>query len=337
MRIHRSVKNLFALLVLALFASGFAVAQYPGADQTRYQIVSARYGSERNNVDVTDRLRELASQGTTFRMGNSTFGIDPDQGVVKTLRIFARASNGQVRRFEYREGSTVDGSLFTGWNRGEWGNGRGKGGWNDGDEGEYRIVHAQYGTPRNNVDVTARLRELARQDMTFRMGNSTFGVDPDPGVVKTLRIFANGPNGQTRTFEYREGSTVDGTMFSAWGGGDWGNERWTRGWGDDRDDDRDGDHDGDRDRDRGNGRRDNVVALTIIRATYGAGDRRGDVTALLQSLVRDGRLDVPVRNYNLGGDPAPNRRKTLSVIYSDGRRGGQQRVDVKEGGRLTIP
>ena len=39
----------------------------------------------------------------------------------------------------------------------------------------------EYGTARRHVDVTNRLKELARQDRAFRMGNSTFGIDPDPG------------------------------------------------------------------------------------------------------------------------------------------------------------
>ena len=91
------------------------------------------------------------------------------------------------------------------------------------DSGQYVILSAQYGTARRHVDVTNRLKELARQDRIFRMGNSTFGVDPDPGQEKTLRIYARGPNGQERMFEYREGSTIDGSQFRSWGGGDWGN------------------------------------------------------------------------------------------------------------------
>src|SRR5450755_2514548 len=75
--------------------------------------------------------------------------------------------------------------------------------YSSGDSGEYIILSAQYGTSRNHVDVTNRLKEVARQDRNFRMGNSTFGVDPDPGQVKVLRIFARGPNGQERMFEYR--------------------------------------------------------------------------------------------------------------------------------------
>jgi hypothetical protein len=54
------------------------------------------------------------------------------------------------------------------------------------------------------------------------MGNSTFGIDPDPGEVKTLRIYTRGPDGRDRMFEYREGSTVDGSQFRGWGEGNWG-------------------------------------------------------------------------------------------------------------------
>lgn len=108
------------------------------------------------------------------------------------------------------------------------------------DSGQYVILSAQYGTAKRHVDVTHRLRELARQDTNFRMGNSTFGVDPDPGQVKTLRIYARGPNGQERMFEYREGSVVNGNLFRSWGRGDWGNGGWSGRWeGNDRDNDRD--------------------------------------------------------------------------------------------------
>jgi len=114
------------------------------------------------------------------------------------------------------------------------------------DSGQYVILSAQYGTAQRHVDVTNRLRELARQDTSFRMGNSTFGVDPDPGQVKMLRIFARGPNGQERMFEYREGSVINGNVFRGWGRGEWGNGGWSGRWeGNDRDRD-----------DRGYGRED---------------------------------------------------------------------------------
>src|SRR5437660_11399924 len=98
------------------------------------------------------------------------------------------------------------------------------------DSGQYVILSAQYGTARRHVDVSNRLKELARQDRLFRMGNSTFGVDPDPGHIKPLRIYARGPNGGERMFEYREGSTDDGSQFRSWGRGDRGHDAWTGGW-----------------------------------------------------------------------------------------------------------
>ena len=82
--------------------------------------------------------------------------------------------------------------------------------------------------------MTPRLRELARNDQTFRLGNGTFGVDPDEGRVKTLRIYARAPGGQTRTFEYTEGNVVDGSRFSGWSHADWGRDGRRGGWGDPR-------------------------------------------------------------------------------------------------------
>src|SRR5271154_2412867 len=200
------------------------------ADVGQYVILSAQYGTARNHVDVTERLRELARTNQQFRMGNSTFGVDPDRGVVKTLRIYARGPNGNERMFEYVEGSVVDGSQFSGWGGGNWGNGGWSGNWNGGGGGGYVILGAQYGTARSHVDVTQRLRELARTNQQFRMGNSSFGVDPDRGVVKSLLIYARGPNGNERMFEYVEGSVVDLSQFSGWGGGNWGNGGWSGNW-----------------------------------------------------------------------------------------------------------
>jgi hypothetical protein len=221
-------------LVLAIAClPGTLLGQYSGGDAGQYVILSAQYGTARRHVDVTNRLKELARQDRTFRMGNSSFGIDPDEGHIKVLRIYARGPDGRERMFEYREGSVVDGSQFRSWGRGEWGQGW-SGRWDvedfNGDSGEFVILSAQYGTGRRHVDVTNRLRELARQDVRFRMGNSTFGVDPDPGHIKVLRIYARGPRGGERMFEYREGSTVDGSQFRGWGRGEWGNEGWSGRW-----------------------------------------------------------------------------------------------------------
>ena len=125
------IRLILALLSTLVFLPQTQAAQYPPNDAGQYVILSAQYGTRRKHVDVTDRLKEIARQDRLFVMGNSTFGVDPDHGHVKTLRIYARDPNGQERMFEYREGNTIDGSQFRGWGRGDWGNQ----GWNGGWEG----------------------------------------------------------------------------------------------------------------------------------------------------------------------------------------------------------
>jgi hypothetical protein len=132
---------LTSFLTLA-FLPGMLIAQYSSGDSGQYVILSAQYGTARQHVDVTNRLKELARQDRTFRMGNSTFAVDPDPGQVKSLRIYARVPNGQERMFEYREGSVVDGNLFTGWGRGDWGHGGWNGRWEGGSREAQPVMTA---------------------------------------------------------------------------------------------------------------------------------------------------------------------------------------------------
>jgi hypothetical protein len=229
-------------MAVSLLLLGAAVAQ-PGEDRGEYVILNAQYGSERNHIDVTERLKFLARQDRPFRVTHDSMNADPDEGHSKVLRVFARGPNGQERMFEYRDGAVFEGAMFRSWRRADWGDAQWRGGWNgsgnDGDRGEFVILSAQYGSERRHVDVTPRLRELARRDMTVRLDFRTFGVDPDEGHAKVLRIYARGPNGRERMFEFRDGSVIDGSRFRAWGRGEWGNgnERWSGRWeGEERDD-----------------------------------------------------------------------------------------------------
>lgn len=205
-----------------------------GDDDGEFAILQARYGTDRNHVDVTDKLREFARRDRRVRLTNDLFGVDPDPGRDKTLRIFTRDRQGRERRFDYPERAWIDGMQFTGWAGGRWGDANYNGGWagnphrdmdrdrGNQDEGQFTILSASYGTPGHEVDVSGRLRELARRDEKFRMGNDTFGVDPDPGRGKRLRIIARDTRGQERAFEYAENSWVDGAQFTGWRRGDWG-------------------------------------------------------------------------------------------------------------------
>lgn len=297
----------------ALLASLALPARARDDDDGEFTIQHARYGTEHNHVDVTGRLRDLARQDRRFRLENDVFGVDPEPGRIKTLRIYARDRQGRERTFEYREHDWVDGNQFTGWRGGNWGhgnNGNGNGGWQGGgrDEGQFTILRATYGTSRREVDVTDRLRDLARQDQRLRMGNDTFGVDPDPGRIKRLRIVARDRGGREQGFEYREDAVVDGSQFIGWSRGDWGPSRPG------------GSH----------GR------LVIESASYGADGRWVDVTQAVRRQVRGERLDVQVGNDWLGVDPLRNRRKVLSITYRwSGDRANT--VQVNEGDRIRLP
>src|SRR5580700_11260191 len=142
-------------------------------------------------------------------------------------------------------------------------------------DGEFVILNAQYGTEHQHVDVTHRLRELARHDQTFRVEYDTINADPAPGRAKMLRVYARQPNGQERFFDFPDGSVFDGGRFSGWGRADWGQENWSGGW--NGRDDHDGDgrevrehHDGGQ--------------FLILSAQYGTERRHVDVTRQLKEL-----------------------------------------------------
>jgi hypothetical protein len=100
------------------------------------------------------------------------------------------------------------------------------------DAGQFLILSAQYGSRRKHVDVTNQLKQMAHADVRVRLNYRTFGVDPDVGHAKVLRIYARGPNGRERMFQYRDNSIIDGTQFRGWGRGEWGgpNDRWSGRW-----------------------------------------------------------------------------------------------------------
>lgn len=342
------LKIYFKSLVLFALLCGLMNGASAQRDEGQFQILHARYGTAERNVDVTPRLKELARRDVNFRMGNDSFGVDPHPNRVKTLRIYARSDRGETRTFEYREDSLVDGAVFKGWGGGNWGrDGDYRGGWDnrdshgngkadrdDRDDGEYQILSALYGTAERNVDVTDRLKELARNDRDFRMGNRSFGVDPHPNRIKTLRIYARGARGEMRTFEYSEGSLVDGALFKSWGRGNWGNRGdYKGGWGSGDDRKYDGRNN---DRNDGRDRYSDAKQLNIINAYYGIESRKIDVTRHLRSLVRDGRLEIRVENDALGvGDPVPDVAKMLWVTYTING-GKSQTIRVEERGWLNL-
>lgn len=318
----------WATLALTPVATAWAARNDRG-----YKIQRATYGSARRNVDVTQRMLELARRDERFLVKNEIFGGDPDKRQVKTLRVIATDPSGHTRLFEYTEGAWVDGAQFSGWGPGRDDDERPDQTWNQdsrrwesGNRDEYQILRAQYGTAERNIDVTHRLRELARRDQRFLLRNETFGTDPHPGRHKVLRIFGRNRSGQTRTFEYAESTWVDGSAFSGWGSGDWGHEGGRGGWGDSPWGD------------PGNGSRPRPYSddsLRILYADYGADNQRMDITARLRLQIQDGQLNVKVSNSTAGGDPADGRPKQMRITYSIN---GRERHNVwNEGDQLMLP
>lgn len=325
------------LVALALIAALMAASSAWARDGGDWQILNARYGTAQRNVDVTDRLRDLARSDRRVKITNDLFGVDPAPREWKTLRIYARSRSGENRTFEYREGNVIDGDNFTGWGRGDWGQGGGNGNWEGPrpggdrqDDGGFQILAARYGVPDAHIDVTGRLKELARRDARVQITNGLFRDDPAPRQWKTLRIYARGRDGQVRTFEYKEGEWIDGSQFTGWGRGDWGQGGWNGGW-----DGRPGNNNPGGFNPGGYGpAADNRV--TIVRATYGSGRNVVDVTQRIRNISRGGPLDVRVDNDLTERDPAVGDRKTLRVYFIVGR-GQEQMAEAREGERLRIP
>jgi len=292
----------------------------------QYVILSAQYGSETRHVDVTNRLKEMVRQNRAFRLNYETFGVDPAEGQAKVLRIYAQTPNGQEQMFEYRDNSLIDGAVFQGWNNGQWGNGRWSGNWNGGgypgggnnaggDAGQYLILTAQYGNEYHHVDVTNRLKEMARADARFRLNYATFGVDPAEGQAKSLRIFAQGPNGQEQMFEYRDNSIIDGAQFRGWNNGQWGTTSWSGNW-------NGGGYPG------GNNAGGDAGQYLILTAQYGNEYHHVDVTNRLKEMARADR-QFRLNYETFGVDPAEGQAKSLR-IFAEGPNGQEQMFEYRD-------
>ncbi|MEO0468273.1 MAG: hypothetical protein AAF206_01535 [Bacteroidota bacterium] len=57
------------------------------------------------------------------------------------------------------------------------------------------------------------------------------------------------------------------------------------------------------------------MALNILAAVYGSDNAGADVTERVRELTVTGNDDITISNGNLGGDPVPNVKKRLAVIY----------------------
>ncbi len=176
-------------------------------------------------------------------------------------------------------------------------NGSGSG-WPRGDRDSLSITRAQYGSGNRMRDVTGLLNsQIQNGHIGMRVGNDTLGGDPAPGNAKSLTVWytSGGRPGQI-TLQENDYLTLGGGGGGGYPGGS---------------------------------------NLRILRAEYGAGDRLVDVTARLNSQIRDGQLSLRVTNDTMGRDPVEEHRKQLTVWYV--YRGRTATVTVAEKSVLTLP
>jgi hypothetical protein len=164
--------------------------------------------------------------------------------------------------------------------------------------GRLRVMRAQYGVGSRYADVTDILNsQIQGESLSLRVTNDVMGGDPDPEQRKQLIVFYMFNGRQSRVVVNEKGNLNLP-----------GNDAWRP-----RDDDR----------------------LEILEASYGAGDRRRDVSNLVRSQVRGSSLQLLVSNAALGGDPAENQKKRLRVIYL--WQGLRYQLTAGEGETLSIP
>jgi hypothetical protein len=165
--------------------------------------------------------------------------------------------------------------------------------------GHLRVMRAQYGVGRRYADVTDLLNSQIQGDqLSLRVTNDVMGGDPDPEQRKQLIVFYIFNGRQSRVTVNEKGYL---NLPS--------NDAWNP-------------HDSD-------------ARLEILEASYGADDRRRDVTNLVAAQVRGNSLQLLVSNAAMGGDPAENQKKRLRVIYL--WQGFRNQTTVGEGETLVIP
>jgi hypothetical protein len=165
--------------------------------------------------------------------------------------------------------------------------------------GRLRVMRAQYGIGSRYADVTDLLNSQIQGDsLSLRVTNDVMGGDPDPEQRKQLIVFYIFNGRQSRVVVNEKG-------YLNLPGNDASSPREY----DDR--------------------------IEVLEASYGAGDRRRDVTGLVRSQVRGNSLQIFVSNEAMGGDPAENQRKRLRVIYV--WQGLRYQITAGEGETLAIP
>ena len=167
-------------------------------------------------------------------------------------------------------------------------------------EERWQIVRAEYGIGTSFTDVTTRVQGLVHDGvLDFRVDSHPLGYDPAPHRVKVFRLQVIDERGRQRQLEYADKDHVR-LLITTWTN----NPGYGRG-------------------------------LQITRSEYGIPGHSRDVTRLLTGLVQADRLSVRVDNDTMGGDPAEDHRKTLTVWYV--YNGVASQASIPEHDTLNLP
>lgn len=180
------------------------------------------------------------------------------------------------------------------------------------------ILSATYGAGLNVVDMTDHIRGLIRDNvLAMTVDTATLQQDPAPGTEKTIRI------------RYRYGSVEELIVAK-----DFDSVRLPK---------KSGFSIAELGVDRGGVPAPSVATpapavandLRIVAASYGFENRRSDVRAKVEAMVRDNRASFKVANDALGPDPAIGKTKTLEVTYV--WQGQTYKITQREDRTINIP
>lgn len=159
------------------------------------EFVGAEWGVPGSRVDVTARVRTFIHDGgLQLEVTRFNLGIDPAPHQNKTLIIRVREWNGDVKEFSYPERSAVNLELDPEdrWERREAHERHERDerrvGYGHRESG-LQVLRAYYGAEGQFANVTDAVRSRIDDGRLFlRVDNYSLGVDPLPGVHKSLRV-----------------------------------------------------------------------------------------------------------------------------------------------------
>jgi hypothetical protein len=157
------------------------------------ELVGAEWGVPGARVDVTSRVRTFMHNGILqLEVTRFALGIDPAPHQNKTLVIRIRHWDGDVKEYSYPERSTVNLEMDP-EDRGDRRDDHEQHGreerHEEGRERGLQIMRAYYGAEGQFVNVTDALRSrMDEGHLYLHVDNYSMGVDPMPGVHKSLRV-----------------------------------------------------------------------------------------------------------------------------------------------------